>query len=61
MPLLFLMKLQHRRLPHRVVRSEEIRRFSVLNATGLIEAEIEALHSIAPRAVVKTPASPNVQ
>lgn len=45
MPLLFLMKLQHRRLPLRVVKSEEIRRVSVLLATGLIEAEIQALDS----------------
>jgi hypothetical protein len=45
MPLLFLMKLQHRRLPLRVVKPEEIRRVSVLMATGMIEAEIEALDS----------------
>jgi hypothetical protein len=43
MPLLFLMKLQQRRLPLRVVKAEEIRRVSVLLATGLIEAEIGAL------------------
>jgi len=47
MPLLFLMKLQHRRLPLRVVKAEEIRRVSVLMATGMIEAEIEALDSTA--------------
>ncbi|WGT62397.1 hypothetical protein [Variovorax paradoxus] len=57
MPLLFVMKLQHRRPPLRVVRPEEVRRVSVLTATGLIEAEIEALdptarYAASPRTTV---------
>jgi hypothetical protein len=43
MPLLFLMRLLHAQLPVQVVEPEEIRKVSVLMATGLIEAEIEAL------------------
>jgi hypothetical protein len=40
MPLLFLMRLQHVQLPIRVASPEEIRNVSVLQATGLIEADI---------------------
>ncbi|WP_431113357.1 hypothetical protein [Variovorax paradoxus] len=41
--LLFLMKLQHVQLPARITFPEEIRHVSVLLATGLIEATIEAV------------------
>lgn len=44
MPLLFLMRLFHTRLPVQVVQPEEVRHVSVLIATGLIEARITPLH-----------------
>ena len=43
MPLLFLMKLQHVRLPIRITYPEEMRHVTVLLATGLIEATIVAV------------------
>ncbi|MEJ1171021.1 hypothetical protein V9L21_18260 [Variovorax sp. CCNWLW235] len=45
MPLSFLMRLLHVRLPIHVANPEDIRHVSVLLATGLIEAEIQALES----------------
>lgn len=45
MPLSFLMRLLYARLPVRVANPEDIRHVSVLLATGLIEAEIQALES----------------
>ncbi|MET3444561.1 hypothetical protein ABIC94_005374 [Variovorax paradoxus] len=45
MPLLFLMRLLHARLPVHVSDPQDIRHVSVLLATGLIEAEIQALES----------------
>ncbi|MDR6891043.1 MULTISPECIES: hypothetical protein [Variovorax] len=48
MPLSFLYRLQHVQLPVRVVEPEEVRRVSVLLATGLIEAEIVPLKVNAP-------------
>ncbi|CAN7692100.1 hypothetical protein [Variovorax paradoxus] len=47
MPLLFLMRLQQVQLPVRVADPDEVRYVSVLLATGLIEAEINALGSSA--------------
>jgi hypothetical protein len=47
MPRLFLMRLLHVQLPVRITNPEEIRFVSVLLATGLIEAEIQALDSTA--------------
>jgi hypothetical protein len=44
MPLSFLVRLQHEEFPVRVVEPEEIRHVSVLSATGLIDANIPALH-----------------
>jgi hypothetical protein len=42
MPYLFLMRLLHLQLPVRITDPEDIRAVSVLVATGLIEAEIQA-------------------
>lgn len=39
MPLFCLMRLQHARFPLRLDRPEDVRRISVLAATGLVEAE----------------------
>ena len=39
MPLFCLMRLQHARFPLRVEKPEDVRRISVLAATGLVEAE----------------------
>ncbi|RST50574.1 hypothetical protein EJI00_11150 [Variovorax sp. DXTD-1] len=44
MPLSFLVRLQHEKLPVRVAEPEEIRHVSVLSAAGLIDAHIPALH-----------------
>jgi len=45
MPFPFLKQLLHARLPVRVTHPEDIRCVSVLLATGLIDAEIQALES----------------
>lgn len=50
MPLLFLMKLQHVRLPVRVMYPEELQHVSALAAAGLIEAEITPRNPTAPHA-----------
>lgn len=39
MPLFCLMRLQHARFPLRLEKPEDVRRISVLAATGLVEAE----------------------
>ncbi|WGT62431.1 hypothetical protein [Variovorax paradoxus] len=45
MPYLFLLRLLHLQLPLRITDPEDLQAISVLLATGLIEAEIETLHS----------------
>jgi hypothetical protein len=45
MPYLFLMRLLHVQLPIHITAPDDIRAASVLAATGLIEAEIQALES----------------
>lgn len=45
MPCFFLIRLLHLQLPARITDPEDIRAVSVLLATGLIEAEIQALES----------------
>lgn len=42
MPLFCLMRLQHARFPLRLEKPEDVRRISVLAATGLVEAEFAA-------------------
>lgn len=42
MPLFCLMRLQHARFPLRLEEPEEIKRISVLAATGLVDAEFDA-------------------
>lgn len=59
MPLFCLMRLQHARFPLRLDRPEDVRRISVLAATGLVKAEFHAPASItgayvAPQVVVVT-------
>lgn len=39
MPLFCLMRLQHARFPLRLEKPEDVRRISILAATGLVEAE----------------------
>lgn len=39
MPLFCLMRLQHARFPLRLDKPEDVRRISILAATGLVEAE----------------------
>ncbi|MEJ1126142.1 hypothetical protein V9L20_01095 [Variovorax sp. CCNWLW225] len=48
MPYLFLMRLLHLQLPARITDPEDIHAVSVLLATGLIEAEIQALDPTGP-------------
>jgi len=45
MPLFFLLRLQRVQLPVRVTDPEEVRKVSVLLATGLIEAEFSTIKS----------------
>ncbi|MEZ2295178.1 hypothetical protein [Variovorax sp. RCC_210] len=57
MPLFCLMRLQHARFPLRLEEPEEVRRISVLAATGLVDAEFGAHPTlrgsyVAPRIVV---------
>ncbi len=57
MPLFCLMRLQHARFPLRLERPEDVRRISVLAATGLVEAEFDAPPAlrgayVAPQVVV---------
>jgi hypothetical protein len=59
MPLFCLMRLQHARFPLRLDRPEDVRRISVLAATGLVEAEFAAPAAntgayVAPQVVVVT-------
>ncbi|MFM9926358.1 hypothetical protein VLK31_25450 [Variovorax sp. H27-G14] len=59
MPLFCLMRLQHARFPLRLERPEDVRRISVLAATGLVEAEFVAPAAlrgayVAPQVVVVT-------
>lgn len=41
MPLSYLLRLEHSRLPMHVTDAQDVRRVSVLKATGLVEAEID--------------------
>lgn len=41
MPLTYLLHLEHLRLPLHVTDAQDVRRVSVLKATGLVEAEID--------------------
>lgn len=59
MPLFCLMRLQHARFPLRLERPEDVRRISVLAATGLVEAEFDTPAAgkgayVAPQVVVVT-------
>jgi hypothetical protein len=51
MPILLLLRLQRVQLPVRVTDTEEVRQVSMLVATGLIEAEFEAIRTRARQAV----------
>ncbi|WPG40944.1 hypothetical protein [Variovorax sp. EBFNA2] len=51
MPILLLLRLQRVQLPVRVTDTEEVRQVSMLVATGLIEAEFEAIRTQARQAV----------
>lgn len=51
MPILLLLRLQRVQLPVRVTDPEEVRQVSMLLATGLIQAEFEAIRTRARHAV----------
>ncbi len=48
MPILLLLRLQRVQLPVRVTDPEEVRQVSMLVATGLIQAEFEAIRTFEP-------------